>query len=52
LKKKNFPKKRKKKEKRKNLEKKRKRKTLWITVIIHRVFVCGGTVNPPHGLVY
>jgi len=45
-------KKRKKKEKKEKLEKKkrRRRKALWITVVIHNGFGCGGTVIPPHHL--
>jgi len=44
-------KKQKKKKKREKLKKKRRRrrgKTLWI----HSVLCVGGTINPPHGLVY
>jgi len=29
------------------LAKKNKRKALWITVVIHSAFGCGGTVIPP-----
>ena len=31
-------------------KKKKKRKALWITVVIHSDFGCGGTVIPPHHL--
>jgi hypothetical protein len=44
-------KKQKKKEKREKLAKKKKRKALWITVVIHSAFGCGGTVISPHPLV-
>ena len=30
----------------------KKKKTLWITVVIHSAFGCGGTVIPPHHLEY
>jgi hypothetical protein len=43
----------KKNEKRKKKDrKKKKRKALWITVVIHSAFGCGGTVIPPYHLEY
>ena len=41
----------KKKKKEKSQQKKKKRKALWITVVIHSAFGCGGTVISPHPLV-
>ena len=50
-------KKRRKKQKKKKVKKEnekykkeRKKNALWITVVIHSAFGCGGTVIPPHHL--
>ena len=43
----------KKNKKKGKVKKKKKRKeSLWITVLIHSEMCVGGTVIPPHGLVY
>jgi hypothetical protein len=48
----NFGKKRKKGKVEKKMQKKseKKRNALWITVVIHSDFGCGGIVIPPHHL--
>jgi len=50
LKKNNFAKKKKKKEKKEKLAKKKRKNTVDYCCN-PQCFVCGGTVNPPHGLV-
>jgi len=49
-----FEKKKKKKRKKEKVSQKKKekkrRKALWIIVVIHSVFGCGGIVIPPHHL--